>query len=292
MANSYAKLRYDRIMDQYRVGSGTRFVMADAGGNVDSSIAPRIRVAKAGTLVGTRSRLNLIEGSNVTITAADDSAGDEIDVTIASSGGGGGGGDDAGILAATAPPTSGWSWVNQGSSTIAQNAFGSLTLVPQTQSGFNARMYVRSFPSAPFQLDFLMAHYPSNVSSSLPGWCVRESGTGKIVSYVIADNSTFLATQWGSPTSFTGNYVTTVSRASAIYGCVARWRLIWGATNREIWVSFSGWQNAGDGWQLHSVAKNDGATTAFDEFGLFTTTNFSAAAGTEPVTTLMSYVES
>lgn len=37
-----------------------------------------------------RRRLNLIEGSNVTITVSDDAANDEIDVTIAASGGGGG----------------------------------------------------------------------------------------------------------------------------------------------------------------------------------------------------------
>lgn len=47
------------------------------------------RVAKAGAFVGSRSRLNFIEGSNVTITVADDSASDEIDITIASSGGSG-----------------------------------------------------------------------------------------------------------------------------------------------------------------------------------------------------------
>ncbi len=50
-----------------------------------------IRVAKAGTDVGTRNRLNLIEGTNVTITVADDAGNDEVDVTIAASGGGGGG---------------------------------------------------------------------------------------------------------------------------------------------------------------------------------------------------------
>ncbi len=50
-----------------------------------------IRVAKAGVDVGTRNRLNLIEGTNVTITVADDGANDEVDVTIAASGGGGGG---------------------------------------------------------------------------------------------------------------------------------------------------------------------------------------------------------
>lgn len=57
-------------------------------GRTVSSGAP-VRVAKAGTLVGTRGRINFIEGSNVTITATDDSGSDEIDVTIASTGGGG-----------------------------------------------------------------------------------------------------------------------------------------------------------------------------------------------------------
>ena len=37
-----------------------------------------------------RSRANLIEGSNITITVADDSVDNEVDVTIASSGGGSG----------------------------------------------------------------------------------------------------------------------------------------------------------------------------------------------------------
>jgi hypothetical protein len=42
-----------------------------------------------GTTVGQRSTLNLIDGSNVTLTIADDSAGNKVDVTIASTGGGG-----------------------------------------------------------------------------------------------------------------------------------------------------------------------------------------------------------
>lgn len=42
-----------------------------------------------GADVGTRPRLNFIEGSNVTLTVADDAGSTEIDITIASSGGGG-----------------------------------------------------------------------------------------------------------------------------------------------------------------------------------------------------------
>lgn len=49
-----------------------------------------VRVAKAGTTIGSRTRINFIEGANVTITATDDAGADEVDVTIAASGGGGG----------------------------------------------------------------------------------------------------------------------------------------------------------------------------------------------------------
>lgn len=47
------------------------------GGSVD--------VKKAGSLIGTRGGINLIEGSNVTLTVTDDAANNEVDVTIAAS---------------------------------------------------------------------------------------------------------------------------------------------------------------------------------------------------------------
>lgn len=48
----------------------------------------RVNVKKAGVSVGTRRSINLIEGSNVTLTVADDSGNEEVDITIASSGAG------------------------------------------------------------------------------------------------------------------------------------------------------------------------------------------------------------
>lgn len=59
-------------------------------------------IRKAGTLIGKRKTLNFIEGSNVTLTVADNSANDRVDITIASTGGGGGGGT---ILKGTASGT-------------------------------------------------------------------------------------------------------------------------------------------------------------------------------------------
>lgn len=54
--------------------------------NSNSGITVR---KNSGANVGTRPRLNLIEGTNVTMTIADDSGGNEIDITINSSGTGG-----------------------------------------------------------------------------------------------------------------------------------------------------------------------------------------------------------
>lgn len=51
----------------------------------------RVTVRKnTGADVGTRRRLNLIEGANITLTVADDAGSEEIDVTVAAAAGGGG----------------------------------------------------------------------------------------------------------------------------------------------------------------------------------------------------------
>lgn len=42
-----------------------------------------LNVSKGGVAVGTRTTLNLIEGSNVTLTVADNSGSDRVDVTVA-----------------------------------------------------------------------------------------------------------------------------------------------------------------------------------------------------------------
>lgn len=55
-------------------------------------------IRKAGTLIGRRRTINFIEGSNVTLTVADDAVNDRVNVTIASAGGSGSpGGADTNI---------------------------------------------------------------------------------------------------------------------------------------------------------------------------------------------------
>lgn len=58
-------------------------------------------VRKAGTLIGTRSKLNFIEGSNITLTIADDAVNDEIDITVGATGAAGVGGGHALLVAAS-----------------------------------------------------------------------------------------------------------------------------------------------------------------------------------------------
>lgn len=66
----------------------------------DNVSTQKVIVSKAGSTVGTRQQINLIEGSNVTLTVSDNAGSDRVDVTIAASGGGGGGD----MLAATYDP--------------------------------------------------------------------------------------------------------------------------------------------------------------------------------------------
>lgn len=54
-------------------------------------IPPVVKARKNSTgTVYSRPRINIIEGSNITVTMADDSTDNEIDITIAASGGGSG----------------------------------------------------------------------------------------------------------------------------------------------------------------------------------------------------------
>jgi hypothetical protein len=69
--------------DTHKTGGGDAFVVADLLDGI-----ARIKVRKnTGADVGSRRRLNLIEGANITLTVADDVGGEEVDVTVAAAGG-------------------------------------------------------------------------------------------------------------------------------------------------------------------------------------------------------------
>lgn len=78
-----------------------------------------VEVAKAGTLVGTRGRINIIDGSNVTTTVADNAGSSRVDVTIAASG--------TGIPAST---------INAKGDLLAGSANDTVTLRPVGTNGY------------------------------------------------------------------------------------------------------------------------------------------------------------
>lgn len=83
--NVWGDILNDFLLQSHN-GDGTLKSTAVDNTVSDDVSTQKVEVAKANTLTGTRKRLNFIEGSNVTITAADDSFGNKVDVTIASSG--------------------------------------------------------------------------------------------------------------------------------------------------------------------------------------------------------------
>jgi len=74
-SNTFGELSIDSTLG---ISGGTLSVQAD-------SVVEKIRVSKAGSLQGTRREINLIEGSNVTLTVADDAGNNRVNVTVAAS---------------------------------------------------------------------------------------------------------------------------------------------------------------------------------------------------------------
>lgn len=195
----------------------------DADGNVVSGSFPAqtVSVAKAGTLVGTRGRINFIEGSNVTITATDDAGNNEIDVTIASSGGGG---------APTNYPTnvpfvdSGFSWVNQGSA--SKTTSGDIFILETSTTANNSfHLYVEAVPSTPYKLWTRILAYGRGVSANqIIGICWYDSGSGKFLFMGIRQNGSLAiygATQVTPTPTFTEYYNSTFPLYAYTGGAIA-----------------------------------------------------------------------
>lgn len=88
--------------DPQEITVGSPITLSGGTLDFDETVAlgnnARVAVAKnSGATVGTRRRLNLIEGTNVTLTVTDDAGGEEVDVTIAAASGGVSDGDKGDI---------------------------------------------------------------------------------------------------------------------------------------------------------------------------------------------------
>lgn len=78
-----SKVNTSRVITAGTGLSGGGDLSADRTMSVDAdSTVQRVELAKAGTLIGSRKRINLIEGSNVTLTTADNAGSNQVDVTV------------------------------------------------------------------------------------------------------------------------------------------------------------------------------------------------------------------
>jgi hypothetical protein len=84
----------DRTAALIQNGTGLSWTYDDGGntltGNVqNNTTTQRVQVGEAGTVAGTRQEINFIEGTNITLTVADNAGQDRVDVTISGPAGAG-----------------------------------------------------------------------------------------------------------------------------------------------------------------------------------------------------------
>lgn len=273
---------------------------------LDSSTTDLGAVARVGVRVNStgsthkRRRMNLIAGSNVTITASDDSTDEEVDVTIAASGGGGGGATvSTGALASrpaagtagavyvptdapycyvdtggawqahgpiwklTEPVDADFSWVNQGGASVS-TAHGGVFLNAPATSPDSLRMRVKNAPTPPYtiELAFMPIIYPANFGSA--GFVWRESSSGRTVLFnIVYDNGYKMAvTKFNSSTSFSAHYL--IPEAFGLrLGPLTWFRSSDDGTNRSCSWMVDGYNPM----TLHSVSRTDFLSA--DQVGFF-----------------------
>ena len=166
------------------------------------------------------------------------------------------------------PPVIGdFSWVNQGAATVTERKGMAVLETPSVASGENLRCLVKSAPATPYEITIaMMAFGPIyTTSSAVPqfGFCCRESGSGKLLTYGFGFNSypfRFQYAQFNSPTSLSGGVVDAPA--------VSHWPL-WlrfsdDGTYRRVYVS-------GDGVKFNLAVGEESRTTFLtaDEVGVF-----------------------
>jgi hypothetical protein len=166
------------------------------------------------------------------------------------------------------PPASGdFTWVNQGTATVADTKGMMVLTTPSVASGENLRCLVKSAPSTPYTITVaLMAHSPIYTTSSVMpqyGICLRQSSDGKLLTYGFGYNNypfRFQYAQMTNPTTVSGGVVdTTVPRHWPLWLRVSD-----DGTYRRVYVS-------GDGvrFQPAVTAESRTAFLTADQVGVF-----------------------
>lgn len=159
---------------------------------------------------------------------------------------------------------SGWAWVNQGTSTYREE-LGAGIITPQNASGDNVRMITRSlsgFPST-WTVTTKLSYVGLDSGNVMAGLVLRESGSGKFLSWVGINERAVESWRWNGPTS----------AASAFVGNQS----IYGLTNREFYLrikknssSSYDFLVSSDGrvWRTVATAQDPSAFLTPDEIGI------------------------
>ena len=165
----------------------------------------------------------------------------------------------------TAPPTTGWSWVNQGTASVSQDAtWSDITMSLVGTSGDNHRLYLRT-PAATSNYTWTVFLEPSLLDQEhqWTGMILRDSAGGGLIVFGHArtEAQTQLnVTKWTSATSFNSNYKRT--SVSLLHGSPRWLRIRDNGTGRFFEYSFNGT----DWMEIYSVGRTDFITP--DQFGI------------------------
>lgn len=257
MANE--KIRIEHILSSDRSGDGDRLATVNTGDSLATNVP---LIYAAGNVSSTATRTGNTVNYATAVAGAKTSGNypkwdGNGNLTDGDAGGGGSFAGKWGFDSVTDPPTTGWTAINS-ASVVVYN--GSRIMSVPASGSDNQRLEVRTISG-----DFFFEAYLTNIrwaaDFSSAGICLYESGTGKFVTYQVSNTAIVGGNKYNSVTSF--NAIYTMSRNITYRGeGPFGFRLTYGPTNRVIEFT------QGNDWvTIHTVAKDDFATTAFDRYG-------------------------
>lgn len=180
----------------------------------------------------------------------------------------------------TEPPSSGWSWDNQGTASVTTTNGGIVMRAPHLAS-YQARVYYRTAPSVPYVITAYIEPLvmPKNYLSL--GLCWRESSSGKLVTagngFSVSPNIQVI--RWTNSTTSTTAYQTVAG-----HNVPPRWlRIADNNTSRIFSISADGvnWVT------IHTIGRTDHMTA--DQVGIYIVPNNEATPNFDTVLTLLSW---
>lgn len=112
----------------------------------------------------------------------------------------------------TVPPSAGWSWDNQGSSTIDSSLGGLYLCVPAGTSSLTLRCRYRAAPTAPYTITALIEPNMLGITNSYVSIGFRENSSGKLHALLAGLNAVNLqvySAKYTSAAAYSANYTST-----------------------------------------------------------------------------------